>query len=334
MARLANTPEDLAQPGDRIADLVIREAKSNPYANSVDKYYAKLGEPYDALLVLQGGALRTIYSAGVLDTFLDAGIAFKDVAGISGGALMGLDYCIGARGAAAYLNIVYCGDSRYMGLRDLIAEQSIFSFDFMFGEVADYLMPIDYERFFASPMNLTTIASCCESAQPAYFDLSKPGLTAEDVAAACSASCSLPLLSKPVIIDDRPYLDGGCTDPIGLGPAYEAIEQGRKVVFVSTRQRGYQKGEMSANIKRTYRTLYRRWPAFVETLCEMNELYNRQSEEIDALAAKGQAFVIHPIIPPEVSRTEDDPAKLHKLYEQGIYEGLCALPALKAYLEG
>ena len=107
MANPRIVPEDQARPGDRIADLTIHEPRANIDALGIDKHVVKLGEPFDALLCLQGGALRAIYSAGVLDTFLDMGLSFKQVVGVSAGTLMGIDYVCGDRGASAYTNLVY-----------------------------------------------------------------------------------------------------------------------------------------------------------------------------------------------------------------------------------
>ena len=334
MANPRIVPEDQARPGDRIADLTIHEPRANIDALGIDKHVVKLGEPFDALLCLQGGALRAIYSAGVLDTFLDMGLSFKQVVGVSAGTLMGIDYVCGDRGASAYTNLVYAGDPRYMGFKDLIFKQQIFNFDFMFGEVASYLMPFDPDCFFNSPMSLIAVATNCTNGTPSYFDLGRPGTTMQDMTSAASASSSMPLLSKMTYVNDVPHLDGGITDPLGMGPAREAIAQGRKVVFVSTRERGFRKPPESERMKRIYRRAYAGYPELAEKLCRMNELCNEELAEADELAAAGKAFVIHPIVPPTVRHTEKDTGKLRALYEQGAYEARAQLPALIAYLQG
>lgn len=320
------------RPGDRIGDVVVHESRTNIDALMVDKHLVQLGPVRDAMLCLQGGALRAVYTAGVLDAFLDVGLAFKDVVGVSAGTLVAMDYVCGARGAAAYTNLAYAGDPRYVGLRDLLLKHQVFNFDFMFGEVADYLMPFEARRFHESPMTLTAIASNLRTARPAYFRLGS-GAPIERVQLAATASCSMPGFSKVVHIDGEPYLDGGVTDPLGMGPALEAIDQGRKVVFVSTRERGYRKGTTTRREKRMYRALFARWPGFAERLCEMNENTDDQMRMADELAAQGRAFVLHPVVPPTVTHTERDTAKLRRLYEQGIYEARCQLPALMAFLD-
>ena len=327
------TPEEIARPGERIGWIEVHERRTNHDARTIFKYIAKLGEPRDAMLCLQGGALRAIYSAGVTDVMLDAGISFKDVVGVSAGSIMGLDYVAGLRGAAAYTNLVYAGDSRYMGLRDLILKHQVFDFGFMFDEIGVNLLPFDYKRFFSSPMTLTVVATNCVTGEPTYVRSDEVGEDPSVLTTAISASSSMPLLSKPIVIDGVPHLDGGSVDPLGLGPAREAIAQGRKVVIVTTRERGFAYPPLKARTERMYRRFYKRYPAFVEKVCHDNELINEQLDEADQLAAEGKAFVLHPIKPPQIGRTETSTAKLRALYEQGVYETVAQLPALKAYLD-
>lgn len=334
MDGFSNKPEDLARPGDRIGSIEVHERRTNHDARTVFKYIAKVGEPYDAMLCLQGGALRAIYSAGVTDVMLDAGISFKDVVGVSAGSIMGLDYVAGLRGAAAYTNLVYAGDKRYMGMRSLALKHQVFDFGFMFNEVGENLLPFDYERFFSSPMTLTVVATNCVTGEPLYVRSDEVGNDPAVLTTAISASSSMPMLSKAIYINGQPHLDGGSTDPLGLGPARKAIAQGRKVVIVTTRERGFTRPPKKLRTQRMYRRFFKRYPAFAEGLCRNNELVNEQLDEADQLAAEGKAFVIHPVTPPQIGRTETDTTKLRALYEQGVYEMVAQLPALKAYLEG
>lgn len=324
-----NVPEEIASPGMRIGDFDMRESRTNPDARTVEAYVVKLGEPVDALLNLQGGALRGLYTSGVLDAFLDVGLAFRDVVGISAGSLNAMDYVAGVRGGSALCNLTYAGDPRYMGMRDFLLKGRIFDFDFMFDEVFDHLVPFDYARFFSSPMRFTAVASDCLTGQPTYFDRDKVA----DVKTAIAASGSMPGLSRFIYVDDVPYLDGGITDPLGMGKAREAVSQGRKVVFVLTRERGFCKEPTPNRMKRVWATTYPRYPKLVKRLCAMNERTDEQMVEADRMAARGQAFVLHPITPPTVTHTEKDTGKLRALYEQGIYETRTQLDALLTFLE-
>ncbi len=324
-----NVPEDIALPGDRIGDLDMRESRTNRDARTIDAYVVKRGKPVDGLISLQGGALRGLYTSGVLDAFLDVGLAFKDVIGISAGALNAMNYVAGVRGASAFCNLTYAGDPRYMGMRDFLLKGRIFDFEFMFDEVFDHLVPFDYARFFDSPMGFTAVASNCLTGRPTYFE--RDGV--EDVRTVIAASGSMPGLSRFTFVDGIPYLDGGITDPLGMGKAREAMAQGRKVVFVLTRERGFCKETTTKRMKRVWATTYPRYPKLVKRLCTMNELTDEQMLEADKMAAHGLAFVLHPIVPPVVTHTEKDTGKLRALYEQGIYETREQLDALLAYLE-
>ena len=245
-------------------------------------------------LALEGGSLRCMFSAGVVDVMMEHGLLFDGVFGVSAGALTGVSYVSGQIGRTAQINLDYVNDKRYMGLNNLIFHKSIFNFDFLFGEISDTLVPLDREAFAKSPCAFTAVATDCRTGLPLYAEKH----SCADIDGAVRASASMPLLSPMVMVEGTPCLDGGVSVSI---PFEKPLEEGYdKVVVVTTREHGYRKPLVSRPMARLYA-----------------RRYNGELEELDRLEAQGKVFVIRPPQPVTVSRTEKDVAKLRALYAQG-----------------
>lgn len=278
-------------------------------------------------IVLEGGSLRCMFSAGAVDVMMEEGIAFDGLFGVSAGALTGVNYVSGQPGRTAEVNLKYVNDKRYLGVRNLVLHRSIFNFDFLFGEVCDTLVPLDRETFETSPCRFTAVATNCLTGQPVFSEKS----TATDIYASIRASASLPLLAPMVQVEGAPCLDGGVSLSI---PYMRALEEGYgKVVVITTREHGYRKGQVSRGLARLYARAYRKYPNLVRALLEAPRRYGAELDQLDKLEAQGRLFVIRPPKPVTVSRTEKDTGKLRALYQEGREACRQRLAGLQAYLE-
>jgi predicted patatin/cPLA2 family phospholipase len=278
-------------------------------------------------LILEGGSLRCLFTAGVLDTFIANGIEFPCVGGVSAGSLSGLNYVSKQMGRTAKVNIDYVKDKRYLGIRSLIRNRSIFNFDFLFDEIGKELLPFDEEAFYNSPQRYVAFATDCKTGKLVGFEKGKTN----DLMMGCRSSCSLPLLSPIVQIEGMKCLDGGIANPI---PVDWAINEGyEKIVVVLTRQEGYRKQPVSKPMIRAYERMYKEYPRLIKKLKQIPSHYNEIQENIAKLEKEGRIFVIRPEEPVLVSRVEKDVKKLRDLYEIGKTIANKRMEDMLAYLD-
>jgi len=265
----------------------------------------------NAALVLEGGALRGMFTAGVLDVLMEDQIEFAYVNGVSAGSLNGINYISKQNGRSRDINLNYVNDPRYLGVRNIVSNGGIFNFRFLFGELSDELVPFDARTFFASKQRFEVVATNCRTGEAEYFEKGKE----PEIMWASAASSSMPVISSMISLNGKRYLDGGISVPI----AYRrAMEQGyQKIVLVLTRQAGYEKPATSKAMKLTYTKYYRKYPKLVERLIGVPENYNAMQKEIAALEKEGKIFVIRPKKPVEISRLEKDVERLRRLYDEG-----------------
>ena len=278
-----------------------------------------------AALVLEGGALRSVYAAGVLDVFLEEGILFEYVLGVSAGALNAGNYISGQIGRSARVNIDYVNDPRYIGLKHLIREGSIFNFDFLFGEPTLEWMPYDENAFIQSKQKYIVAATNCITGKQEYFERK----TYNELVEVLTASSSLPVLSKIAFINGVPYLDGGISNAI---PFKKAFQDGyNKTVIVLTRPKGY-RNKKHPMLNQFFRLYYRRYPNLQEKLCSMYYRYNVLLHQIDKLEEEGKVFVIRPSTQVSVRQIERNQSRLRLLYLEGKEDARRLLPSIKDYL--
>lgn len=278
-------------------------------------------------LVLEGGSLRCMFSAGVTDVMMNNGLPFDGVFGVSAGALTGVNFVSGQPGRTARVNLDYVNDKRYLGIRSLLLHKSIFNFDFLFGEISKDLIPFDWDAFENSPREFTAVATNCVTGRPMYCEKS----SCSDIYAAVRASASMPLLAPMVTVEGAPCLDGGVSVSI---PYQKALDEGYdKIVVVTTREHGFRKPSVKGAAARAYARHYRKYPELVRALLNVPRRYNRELEQLEALELQGRLLVVRPQKPITISRTEKDREKLQALYDEGEAVGLERLAALKSYLE-
>lgn len=280
-----------------------------------------------AALVLEGGALRGMYTSGVLDTFLKNNMEFECVAGVSAGALNAMSYISKQPGRSAKINLEYCDDPRYIGRKAFIKNKGIIGYDYLFGDISENKVPFDYKSFENTNQRFIIVTTNCEKAETEYLEKSN----CNDLFKAAQASSSMPLASAMVEINDNHYLDGAVTTSI---PVKWALEQGyEKVVVVLTRDKTYRKPILSNKMKKLHKLAYHKYPKLIEKLNTMPERYNKLQEELIDLEKEGKIFIIRPEKEVTVSRLEKDKEKLENLYKEGIAEAEKNLDALKEYLE-
>lgn len=264
-------------------------------------------------LVLEGGGLRGVFTAGVLDAFLEGNFHADYVIGVSAGAANGVSYVSGQKERGLRTNTDYLHDPRYMGLRSLLLHRSLFGMDFIFREIPQHLDPFDYQAFHENPCEFWTGAIDIRTGETVYFGKEEIG----DDLEALRATTSLPLLSQPVAYQGRLLLDGGTADPI---PVRRALADGcDRVVVVLTRERGYRKSPQS--FRAAYRSVFRRYPAMIHALDTRHRIYNDTLDFLAGLECGGTAAVIAPASPPQVRRIERDREKLLALYREGLEAG-------------
>lgn len=276
-------------------------------------------------LVLEGGGMRGIFTAGVLDCFLDEGLAFDSVYGVSAGACHACSYLSGQRGRAFRTNVEFINDWRYCSFRSLLLTGDFFGVDFVYHEIPDKLIPYDHAAFEQNPTDFYAVVTNCQTGKAEYMRVEelRHGI------AAVQASASLPLLSRMVEIDGTPYLDGGVGDSI---PLQEAMDMGHsKNVVILTQPAGYRKGpnELMPLMKRKYKA----YPELLQAIGDRHLRYNASVDAAEAAAAAGEAFLLRPKEDLNLGRIERDETKLKQAYLKGYAAAKAALPALKAYLE-
>lgn len=271
--------------------------------------------------------MRVTYTAGALDAFLDEGVDFPYVIGVSAGANAGSNYVVGQRERNHRVFVEMVADPRYAGWANLLRERSWFGMRFLFETLPDELAPYRYADLAASPRTLVTGVTDCATALPVYL-CHRDHDPRWFVSTALRATSSLPVLSPAVRIGGRRCLDGGVSDPI---PLARAVADGNpRNVIVLTRNAGYRKGP--PRFRAATQLFLARYPAIRRALRTRHLRYNATLQHIEELERAGSAFVLRPAAPLVVGRMERDVAKLAALYRQGYDETIACLAELKVWL--
>lgn len=280
---------------------------------------------YNAGLVLEGGGLKGVYTAGVLDLFLDKGIEFSSVYGVSAGACCMCSYLSKQRGRAFDVNVDYLDTKYYCGLRSLLSTGNIFHADVCYHLIPEYLYPYDYETFDRYEGKAYSVATDIVTGRPEYFRIRDMKEDIDKI----RASASLPLVSRNVKIDGGLYLDGGISDAIPLQKS--VMDGNRKNVVVMTKEEGFVRKPTTQLA--LLKARYAKYPKVWELMAERHINYNEQVAYIGRQQEAGAAFVIRPAKDSGVGRLEKDVEKLKALYRQGYEDAESCCGELLAYLE-
>ena len=261
-------------------------------------------------LVMEGGSMRGLYTAGVMDVFMENGIAFDAGVGTSAGAVFGCNYKSHQIGRVLRYNKRFCRDKRYAGFGNLLKTGNVFGVDFCYRQIPELHDKFDSETYKNSPMEFYVTCTDIESGKAVHqkCDTGK----GKDLLW-MRASASMPLVSTIVEIDGRKYLDGGIADSI---PLEFAEEIGCKYnVVILTRPDGYVKEKNSFLPAIKWR--YKKYPKFVEAVENRHERYNNCLSFIKDREKSGHAFVIRPSVEIDVKTVENSPERLQKAYDLG-----------------
>lgn len=278
-------------------------------------------------LVLEGGALRAIFSSGVCDGLLDGGIMTDYVIGVSAGIAYGVSYV--SQQPRRNLEVVtrYAPDRRYMGWRNLTdkSNRSYFGLEFGFSTIPNELIPFDYDTFAAFPGEVEAVVTNLNTGKANYLPVPRR----DREATVLQASCAMPLLFPIYEIGGQPYLDGGIGDAI---PWQRALDKCDRVVVVLTRPRHYRR--KPDHMMKLIRRRYRNYPTFVEAMENRAEVYNRDRAELFQAEREGKLLVIAPQSTLGVARTERDTEKLRLLWAAGYQTAVDRMEEIRGYLQG
>lgn len=261
-------------------------------------------------LVLEGGATRGVFTAGVLDYLMEKDIYFKYVVGVSAGACNAVDYVSKQIGRTRQCMIIEEKENRYVDIKKTMKTGSLFDMDMIFDKFPNEIYPFDYEECFNSKMKWEVVVTNCETGKAEYLTEKQDKKRLMQI---CRASSSLPLVAPIVEVDGNSYLDGGLSDSV---PISYALRKGyKKCVVVLTRRKDYRK-QHSKKADKLYIAAFRKYPNLVNSIVHRPEVYNKQMDLIDRLEQEGKIFVIRPT-ELEVSRTEQNVEVLNAFYEHG-----------------
>lgn len=274
-------------------------------------------------MVLEGGGMRGLYTAGVLDTLLNESIHVDGMVTVSAGALFGINFVSQQKGRALRYNKAYIKDKRYISVRSLVKTGDMVNKQFAYYTVPFELDVFDEEAFKQSSTDFYTTVTNMETGQPEYTKITEPFKEMETL----RASGSMPFVSKPVEINGTPYLDGGVADSI---PYDKAKDLGyNKRIVILTRPLDYRKSKPSKFIIDRW---YKNYPNFSQALKNRYHNYNDTVEQLAEEEKNNEAFVIRPSQTLSVKRLERDPDKLQAMYDLGVQDVKQQLADLKAYL--
>ncbi len=279
-------------------------------------------------LVLEGGALRTIYSSGVCDGLLEGDVMADYVVGVSAGIAYGVSYVSRQKGRNLEIMEKYVRDRRYMGVGNLLRRDNrcYFGLQFVYEEIPERLIPFDYDAFAEFPGEVEAVVTNLETGKAEYYPVAKRSRDFYLL----EASCAMPLMFPIFTIDGKPCMDGGAADAI---PYRRAFDQGcDRAIVVLTRPRDYVR--QPEKLQPLVDLAYRKYPNFCETMRRRAETYNRDREELFRREKEGSVLVIAPETTRGVSRIERDTEKLRALWEDGFRDAQRRMEEIKSFVKG
>lgn len=276
-------------------------------------------------LLLEGGAMRGMYTVGALDCLMKNNIKVDGIVGVSAGALFGINYKSKQPGRALRYNLKYCKKKNYMGFYSLITTGDIMNKKFCFDKLIHELDPIDYDTFRNSPEDFWAVVTNMETGKAEYIKVDD--LTKQEQVETLRASGSMPFVSKPVEINGNKYLDGGTADSI---PIDKIMELGYdKIIVILTRTAGYRKEKGNTTLAKLK---YKKYPNFIKTIEDRYLMYNDELDKISKLEKDNKIFVIRPSRKVNIKRIEKNSKRIQEMYDLGVEDMEKSLEKLKEYI--
>mgnify|MGYP005759375255 FL=1 len=279
-------------------------------------------------IVLEGGAIRTIFSTGVCDALLTRGLMTDYVIGVSAGIAYGVSYVSKQSRRNLDIMVRYINDKRYMGWENLLrrGNHAYFGLDFVFETIPKQLVPFDYDTFAAYPGEVEAVVTNMDTGRPEYFPVER----GDDRLKLLQATCALPFLFPVYTIQGRPYMDGGASDAI---PFERAFAKGcDRLILVLTRERGYVR--RPEKLQHLIDLAYHKYPGFCEAMRHRADTYNKVRGQLFQLEREGKVLLFAPKSTVGFHRTERDIDKIKALWQDGYDQGIARLDEVETFLKG
>ena len=278
-------------------------------------------------LIMEGGAMRGMFTCGVIDVLMKHGLSFDGAAGISAGAVFGCNFKSRQIGRPIRYNKRYCADPRYCSIRSLLKTGDLYGADFCYRELPDILDVFDRQAFRLNPLRFYVGATDVRSGKCVYHECRDGG---EEDMKWFQASASMPMVSRPVSVGGYMLLDGGIADAVPY--AYmEELGYDRQVIIL-TQPKGYRKHP--ARFGPVFRMALRKYPAIAEAMMHRHEMYNRQMDEMDRREMSGQSLIIRPPEALRIGHTEKNPDELERVYQIGAAGAECRISEIQRFVNG
>ena len=277
-------------------------------------------------LLLEGGGMRGLYTAGVLDIFMEKGIHIDGIIGVSAGALFGINYKSNQMGRILRYNKKYAKNKNYMGMYSLLTTGNIMNEEFCFNKIVNELDPIDYETYKYSKVEFYAVVTNIETGKAEYIKIDD--LKDKDNLEYLRASGSMPFVSKPVNIQNKKYLDGGIADSIPIDKMIHMDYD--KVIVILTRPKEYRKKKSNQVFPKLY---YKKYPKFAEAINHRYQMYNEELDKVSDLEKEGKIFVIRPSKLVKIKRIEKNEHRMQEMYDLGKEDTTKILEKLKQYID-
>lgn len=265
--------------------------------------------------MIEGGAMRSVFAAGVLDFLMDKGIEIPNVLAVSAGAYAGMNYVSGQRGRAVDAVIKPLEKEKYMGPATFLKKGTFFDMDYLFDIVPKQLAPFDFETFCNSAKRFIVNTTDCRTGESVYYE---DFLSEEHFWEVCRAANSLPFISKVSRIDGIPMLDGGMADALPIAKIFE--EGWEKVLVILTRKSDYRK-KYRFFYMLMIRIIYHKYPEFIKTVAGRAQKYNKCLDRLEEMEREGKALILRPS-KLAVNNNEYDVDTLMKYYQHGYEEAM------------
>ena len=277
-------------------------------------------------LVLEGGGMRGLFTAGVMDVMMEKGIRFDGIVGVSAGASFGCNFKSHQIGRVLRYNVRFKDDPRYMGLRSLLRTGNLVAAEFSYHTLPKELDVFDFEAYNRDPAEFHVVCTDVLSGQPVYHRIDfmdDKGLEW------IRASASMPLVSKPVNIDGKLLLDGGISDSI---PLRYFQEQGfERNLVILTQPKGFFKKK--TKLMPLFHLFSSRYPAIVEAMSRRHLMYNEELAYLEEQERLGKILLIYPQDTLPIGRTEQNEGKMRCIYAMGRAKAEEILPQIQAFVE-
>lgn len=276
-------------------------------------------------MVLEGGAMRGMYTAAILDVMMENNIEVDGVVGVSAGATFGCNYKSKQIGRALRYNLKYSKDPRYVSLKSLVTTGDLYGAEFCYNELPKSLDKFDQKTYVENPLEFYVVATDVHTGEAVYHLCENGG---DEDTQWMRASASMPVVSRVVSVGGYDLLDGGISDPIPIR-WFRSIGYKRNIVIL-TRPKGYRKKKNNLSV--AIKLLMRKYPKIAKAMERRYEVYNSTIDELKRLEEEGDTFILRPSQDLAIKRTETNPDKLQRVYNVGIKDANDNLEMIRKFL--